>query len=414
MRPFLVLALLLALGALGALLGQWLIEDPGSVRILVRGWRVEMSGVTAAALILLVILASHLLLALLRLPRRIARELLIRRAAAGARAMLEERYREATRKLARLPKSSPLALPALVAAARCALASGHPRRAEALLDRAGRLAGGSALARSERAAMLLRAGRADEAVRLLETEGAAASSPAARRLLALALAADGQPGKALAMLPALAGVLPEERLAPLRRRLAEAVLAAASERTTLAQAWDSLPTAARRDPSVLRAYLRSLVAHGAGEEAARLIEARQAEHWDPALAELYARIDALSLERRLRLAEAWLAAHPEQPRLLLALGRLCRLASLWGKGEDYLRRAIAAGAGSDAWIELAELHLGQDDREGAIACFRNAIALLREQGGLAAVARLRRAPATVPEPEKRSPFGLPELPKAPS
>ncbi len=410
MRPLLALLLLLAVGAVGALLGQWLIEDPGSVRILVRGWRIEMSAVTAAILLVVAILALLLLLTMLRLPRAIARQMVLRRAAQGARAMLEERHREAVRKLARLPSSSPLALPALIAAARCAAASGRDAYAESLRERALHLEGGEALVRTERAAALLRSGRPAEAVRLLQTNEGPVASPAAKRVLALALAAGGEPEKALALLPALAGVLPKERLDTLRRRLAESVLAGTADREALAEAWTRLPAVARSDPAVFRAYLRALLSFGAGDEAARLIEARQSERWDPALATLHASIAAVPLDRRLRVAEAWLSAHPEQPQLLLALGRLCRLASLWGKGEDYLRRAIAAGAGADAWVELAELHLQREDREGAVACFRNALALLRDQGAVAAVARLRRQPSPTPTPEVRGAFGLPQLP----
>lgn len=413
MKAFLALLLLLALGALGAFLGQWLIEDPGSVRILLRGWRIEMSAVTAAILVALAIVLSHLLGAFLRAPRALARRLALKRAAAGARAMLEERHREATRMLARIPPSSPLALPAYAGAARSAAAAGLRERAEALLERAERLPGGAELARAERAALLIRAGRADEAVALLRADGRPPASPAGRRLLALALAASGAPAEALNLLPGLAKSLPPARLEALRRRLAEAILAGVSERDELARAWNGLPAAARNDPAVLRAYARRLLALGAGSEAARLIESRLQSDWDEMLAEIHAAIPDVPLERRLRLAEAWHAEHPERPRLLLALGRLCREASLWGKSEDYLRRAIAAGAGADAWIELAELHLGLEDREGAITCFRNAIVLLRHGQDLAAVARLRRPPTPAPDLEKRSAFGMPEIPSQP-
>lgn len=412
MRAFLAVLIFLALAALGALLGQWLIEDPGSVRILVRGWRIEMTAVTAAILLLSFLVGLKVVLAALRMPRIVAQRLVVRRAAQGALALLEERYPEAARRLARLPASSRLALPAYIAAARAARAWGRHERAEALLERASRLPGGEAPVQSERAAALLRAGRPSEAVRLLQAQPS--PSPAARRILALALAASGEPRAALAQLPALKGALPPERLAALRRRLAESLLAQANDRKALSASWEALPTAAQRDPAVFSAYVGRLAALGAEEEAARLIERRQEREPDVLLAELHAEMSALPLERRLRMAEAWLALRPEQPRLLLILGRLCRRASLWGKGEDYLRRAIAAGAGADAWVELAELHLNQDDRDGAITCFRNAIAVLRSQGNLSAVARLRRPLSPTPVQELRGAFGLPQIPKEPA
>ncbi len=212
--------------------------------------------------------------------------------------------------LARIPPSSPLALAAYVGAARSAAAAGLRERAEALLERAKRLPGGAELASAERAAFLIRAGRAEEAVAILRADGRPPASPATRRLLALALAASGAPAESLKLLPGLAKSLPQARLEALRRRLAEALLAGAAERNELSRAWDGLPAAARNDPAVLRAYTRRLLALGAGSEAARLIESRLQATGTRCSPRSMRRSPMCPLERRLRLAEAWHAEHP--------------------------------------------------------------------------------------------------------
>ncbi|MDW8470089.1 MAG: hypothetical protein RML56_15160 [Burkholderiales bacterium] len=89
--------------------------------------------------------------------------------------------------------------------------------------------------------------------------------------------------------------------------------------------------------------------------------------WSEALIEQYAELPAgrgeeLEREARLRIerAERWLAARPREPKLLLALGRLCQQAGLWGKARDYLEASLAFESSRAAHLALARLA----DREG--------------------------------------------------
>ena len=54
-------------------------------------------------------------------------------------------------------------------------------------------------------------------------------------------------------------------------------------------------------------------------------------------------------------AERWLADHPRDARLLLALGRLCQRRQLWGKAQSYLEASLAVAPSREAHLELARL-----------------------------------------------------------
>ena len=114
---------------------------------------------------------------------------------------------------------------------------------------------------------------------------------------------------------------------------------------------------------------------------------------------------------RLPRAEGWLAAHPNSPALLLALGRLCRAQQLWGKAEDFLHRALAQGAGADAWEELGHVYAAQDDARAQLA-YANALRATRSEAPLALTGRsLREQIADRAVAEQRNEPGLPLIPR---
>ena len=93
------------------------------------------------------------------------------------------------------------------------------------------------------------------------------------------------------------------------------------------------------------------------DAAAGCLERALETQWDEGLAVHYAllpleRPDPAALERRRTQAAAWVAAHPASPGALLALARVLRQQGQWSQAEPLLHRAIAQGAGSEAWEEL--------------------------------------------------------------
>ena len=56
----------------------------------------------------------------------------------------------------------------------------------------------------------------------------------------------------------------------------------------------------------------------------------------------------------LRQAERWLPEHPQDPALLLALGRLCLTQALWGKAREYLEATLVRAPSALVFRLLAE------------------------------------------------------------
>jgi len=152
------------------------------------------------------------------------------------------------------------------------------------------------------------------------------------------------------------------------------------------------------------------------DAAAAAIETALKNQWNEALVLQYGRIPPGRIattqpSARLLAAESWLRAHSDSPALGVTLGHLSSELQQWGKAEDYLHRAIAQGAGSDAWEELGHVHVAQKDDATARLCYLNAL-------------RAARCEATEPVPgrsvreqifdasviEERDQHGVPRLP----
>jgi HemY protein len=91
-------------------------------------------------------------------------------------------------------------------------------------------------------------------------------------------------------------------------------------------------------------------------------------------------------------AESWLAAHPDEPELLLCLGRLSARDKLWGKARDYFESSYRLQRSAEVCAELGRLLTGLGEPKVAAAYFREG--LLLSESDL----------PTLPEPEKLLPL----------
>lgn len=74
---------------------------------------------------------------------------------------------------------------------------------------------------------------------------------------------------------------------------------------------------------------------------------------------------------------AGLTQYPDSPGLLLTLARLARHQQQWSQAEEFLHRAIANGAGSEAWEELGHGFAASGDLLSAQHCYANALRAAR-------------------------------------
>jgi HemY protein len=411
--------LLLALAAAAAFGWHWLASDPGYVMVRVRGTTLETSLVFAIVALLVIMGVVSLVLRSARWPfrawgrayRRRGRE----RLASGITALVEGRYSNAERDLAKASTHTALRGPALIALAQSAHERGAEDRANEALDKVGGAAAGAALAL--RARFLIENGRPAEAVSLLKARAAdVALPPRAQRLLVEAALASGDARSALDALPALArtqSLAPDDQLA-LDTRTFAAALAAAPDPASLNALWNSASRNQRRRPELIAAFARRAAAQGQVLAAMDEIESAERREWNDALALAYADLGPAELAARTRKAEGWLTVAPNSAALATALGRLCAQQSLWGKSQQYLERALAIEETPLAWETLGECYQGSNDPATASVCYANALRLARGEPTVTVGTQALRGPVDTRALafEERSEHGVPRLPGA--
>lgn len=382
MRLWRWMLLLVIIAALAAFGWHWVAEDPGYVLIRLRGWTVETTVVAAIVLLLLVWALLVLLWRLARWPfgafsrrhRRVSQQ----RLGEGLIALTEGRHGDAERDLGRASRLGRLRGPALLASAEAASRRGDHARALETLDQASQVV--PQASRVLRARVLRRDGKPADAMALLVADADKGSlPPGGWRELALSALACGDLHRARASLEPLKK---SAALGKLDYNAVEASVLAASiqacgDGAALNTFWSGLPKGQRRIPLAIDAYARRAAAFGMILPAMDEVESALRREWSPLLVVTYGTLGSDHLQARLHRAEGWLDAHPNDPKLLQTLGRLCVRMQLWGKAHQYLERSIAIEPSAAAWEALGDAWAGQGDAAQAQTSYRNALAFGR-------------------------------------
>lgn len=416
MRLWRWLLLLVVIAALAAFGWHWVAEDPGYVLLRLRGWRVETTVVAAVVILLLAWAVLTGLWRLLRWPfgafsrrhRRVSQQ----RMSDGLIALMEGRHGDAERDLNRASRLPSLRGPALLASAEAASRRGEHGRALEALNEASQSA--PQAARVMRARVLRRDGKPAEALALLIPDSEKGTlTPGGWRELILAALANGDIKRARDALAPLqkSGALGNRAYAALEAEVLTATINASADGAALNTLWSQLPKAQRRIPAVVDAYARRASSFGLTLPAMDEVESALRREWSPLLIETYGTLSGDDVEARLRRAESWLDAHPNDANLLLTLGRMCNRLQLWGKAKQYLTRSLELIPGATAWEALGNTFAGQGDAARAQLCYRNALAFGR---GDAVTPLTQDVRSTQPDThpiaiEERDAHGVPRL-----
>ena len=86
-------------------------------------------------------------------------------------------------------------------------------------------------------------------------------------------------------------------------------------------------------------------------------------HWSDELINLYGRLEGHQPDEQLIIAEQWLKDRPNNPELLLALGRLSLRNELWGKAREYFETSLRLKRSRETLAELSRLnaHMGHEE-----------------------------------------------------
>jgi HemY protein len=402
----------LALAALGALGWSWFSQDMGDVVVRFRGltYTTTLAYFVMAWGLLWFVLWG--LWWLVKLPiqawRRHARQQARNRLVSGLEALHQGRWQRAESLLAKAAEDDTVRTPALLAARRAAVAGGNVEGAA--LHQAALLAHDAPSAALEQAALLAGQGRHEDVLAALATL-AAPLPPRALVLQARALAASGRAQDATAHFNTLRReqALPAEQLAALELELAAAALGQA-QADTLVQRWNAHPLRLQQAPPVAAAFARRATALGFEKPGADALADAIDAHWDEGLVALFGELPAGRDTPRLARAEAWLPAHGSSPALLVTLGRLYFQQQQWAKAEGNLHRALAQGAGGEAWEVLGDTLVAQNDSTRAPLAYANALRVARGEAPLNLDGRtLREQIADQAVAELRNEHGIPQL-----
>ncbi|MEN1832109.1 heme biosynthesis protein HemY [Pseudomonas lijiangensis] len=390
--------------AVAALIGIAIAEHSGYVLIAYQSFRYESSLWATLGLfvaLLLLIFVARLLITLLttsggvvnpwsRRNRRRRVQLAIEQ---GQMDLAEGRWSSAQRHLHRAAESDPQPLLYYLGAARAANEQGRYDECDSLLERA--------LERQPQAELAIALSHAQLQQDRGDTDGALTTlqamherhphNPQVLRQLQRLYQQRGDWSDLIRLLPELRKdkVLPPRELAELERRAWGENLTLAAYREegdgamtglpSLEKAWKDLTSAQRQEPQLVLAYAEQLRRLGAEAQAEEVLRTALKKDYNSHLARLYGLVRGSDESKQLQVAEAWLKHHPDDPSLLLSLGRICLQARLWGKARDYLESSLRLQRNPETCAELARLlaRLGETDRSNQL--FQEGLGMLDER-----------------------------------
>jgi len=397
-RFFLYSLLALALGAAFALMIQ---EDPGYVLVSFRGWTFESTLGSMLIALFALIVFSFLLVWLLKLLNPF--KLFQRKtwghifgsgnpeqaSARGLQALLLGYWQEAYRLLVENAEKVQNPLGNYLAASLAAFERDDRLGWMFCLDRAEKKAGQDKHGvKSLRALLEQRSGNASGAVAILQSlKRVAGPSPFVllqlKNLYVQLGDWDGL-GEILSQLEQLK-IVPE----PEFRKLAEHVhchrlgVAANESLLNLHHAHDEVPKYLRDSELVTSRFLQYLLRYEQDTEACTILTNFLKRQWSDELVGMVGYLKGGNPQHLLLLLEDWLKQRPNNPILLLTLGRLSLRNQLWGKGREYFDHALHISKSpeqiAEASAELARLleHLGE--KEKSLACYQRAMQLMERK-----------------------------------
>jgi HemY protein len=152
-----------------------------------------------------------------------------------------------------------------------------------------------------------------------------------------------------------------------------------SNEAELEQAWQQLNASQRQEPALVLSYTERLRRLGASAKAEEVLRGALKRGYDSHLVRQYGLVAGEAPAKSVAFAEALLKDHPQDPSLLLTLGRLCLQNRLWGKARDYLEASLRQQRNPETCAELARLLAQLGDTQRSNALFQEGLGLLDER-----------------------------------
>ncbi|MDH4285479.1 MAG: heme biosynthesis protein HemY [Gallionellaceae bacterium] len=159
----------------------------------------------------------------------------------------------------------------------------------------------------------------------------------------------------------------------------EKIQAQAKDLQALQTAWKAVPGEFKRRNKVAAAAAHAFIELDDYESARQIVANSLGEEWDSDLAVLYGDCVAEDAAQQIEQGERWLMQHPGDAGLLLSLGKLCLHQGLWGKAQNYLDASISVNPTRAAYTALGHLAEKLQKPDEAFRYFQRAMELTRAE-----------------------------------
>ena len=386
MRRRLLKAILFFLVACGLVFLLW--RGDGYLLIAYGTKTIEMTLWVAALVVVLLYFAlwflRKVLLGSVEMARRF-REIFLfgsveraqKRAANGMVDYLTGDWFAAHKKLVRTFDKVEYPLASYIAAARSSFEMGDEADADNILDKALSLAHSELPVALTRARLHVQAGRYDQAIGILKPiDIKMPRQPAVLDLLHHIYIAQKNWRALEEMFPAMrkAKVLSNVEFEALEVMLASEKMRSLSDQCKsllvaermpmLQNLWKSYSRSVQKKPEVIAAYAQSLVENYQDQEAEVIIRKALSNSWYEPLVNLYGQLQVKEIHSQIRTLEGWLKSKPQDPALLLAMGRLMLRNQQPELAREYFQRSLNVQKSLDASMEMSQLleQLGEHQR----------------------------------------------------
>jgi len=177
-------------------------------------------------------------------------------------------------------------------------------------------------------------------------------------------------------------LLNSDKLAELEFNAANAQLAAVTTATELTAVWSGMAKDRKKDPRLMAAYARALLANNNDVDAEPFLRSVLKKNWSPELVKLYGLAKGADGDKQLSAAEAWLKVQPDDPMLLQALGRISMANGNTEKAKEYFSASLAIKPEAETYGELGKLLAQLGDSEQSSEQYQKALSF--EPAGLPA------------------------------
>ena len=175
------------------------------------------------------------------------------------------------------------------------------------------------------------------------------------------------------LLPAFKKMITHANYKALASRIYTKLLKKAIHPEWLDEAWEEIPKPQRTNTQIALAYVIKAMELRRDNKAVSVIEEALKKNWDAMLVDYYGKLKSDYTNKQINHAESWLKKYPDEPKLLICLGRLCLREKRWDKAREHLDKALNIAAYPEVYCELGRLYEATDNVKAALENYRKAL-----------------------------------------